>query len=292
MDAHYAVPHATSAFLAREVLRDALGGAAPKVVTTLHGTDITLVGSDPSYHAITRFSIVKSDAVTTPSRYLAVETARRFETGALPIEVIPNFVDTQRFSPDGASESPGPREEMNIVHVSNLRPVKRLVDVVAIYRAIATTVPCRLSIVGEGPERAAAEAYAREHGCAEGVHFLGAQADVVTALRAGDLFLLPSELESFGVAALEAMAAGIPVLASDVGGLPEVVRHGETGLLAPVGDIAAFSAQGRWLLTHPDAARQMGRAGRRRAVDHFGLRPAVDRYEALYRRLSACPSSP
>lgn len=278
---HYAVPHATSAYLARQVLRRTCGTRAPNIVTTLHGTDITLVGSDPSYRPITRFSILESDAVTVPSAYLERETRTRFDLPDLPVEVIPNFVDTERFTP-GVVRT-GPRR---IVHVSNLRAVKRVLDVVDIFAGLrrASSEPLELVIVGDGPERTPAEARARELGLGREVVFLGHHHEVAEVLQTASMFLLPSALESFGVAALEAMSCGVPVLASDTGGLPEVVLHGETGFLAPVGDVATFVARGLELLADPSRAAAMGEHGRRLAVERFGMEAALDRYEALYAR--------
>ncbi|MBL8787308.1 MAG: N-acetyl-alpha-D-glucosaminyl L-malate synthase BshA [Deltaproteobacteria bacterium] len=289
---HYAVPHATSAYLAREVLRETLGARAPKIITTLHGTDITLVGSDPSYRPITRFSILKSDAVTVPSEYLAAETRARFDVGDMAIAVLPNFVDTDRFRPREASaDVPSSRAAgvPRFVHVSNLRPVKRLGDVLAIFAGVRREVACELVVVGDGPDRVGGETWVREHGV-QGVSFLGHHLEVADVLRETDVFLLPSELESFGVAALEAMAVGLPVLASAVGGLPEVVEHGRSGFLAPVGDVEAFVKRGIALVTQPELARAMGARGREIAVERFALGPAVDRYETLYRSLA--PFSP
>lgn len=276
---HYAVPHATSAFLAKEVL----GKDAPRVVTTLHGTDITLVGSDPSYRPITRFSIEKSDAVTTPSAWLRDETHRLLDLPRCPIEVIPNFVDAHWFTPRPRI----PNAHSHIVHVSNFRPVKRVADVIAIFAAVRKEEPAHLTLIGDGPERANVEYLVDAHGLSQDVTFLGERDDFRDALAQADVFLLPSESESFGVAALEAQAMGVPVVASDVGGLPEVIVHNATGLLAPVGDIAAFTRATLELLRAPKRREAMGTLARSRAVEHFHMASVIDAYEALYRRLVA-----
>ena len=274
---HYAVPHATSAFLAREIL----GARAPRIITTLHGTDITLVGSDPTYRPITRFSIERSDVVTVPSTWLAAETRERLDLADKTIEVIPNFVDLERFRPRGGERGDGPAR---IVHVSNFRAVKRVPDVVAIFAGVLAARPARLLLVGDGPELGKVEALADQLGVRRHIDFLGERHDVRGVLADADLFLLPSESESFGVAALEAQAMGVPVVASRVGGLSEVIAHGETGLLAPVGDVAAMTRAALELLADPARLASMRDAARRRALAHFEMDAVLDRYEALYRR--------
>ncbi|WP_141589917.1 N-acetyl-alpha-D-glucosaminyl L-malate synthase BshA [Myxococcus sp. AB056] len=289
---HYAVPHATAAWMAREVL----GHKAPRVVTTLHGTDTTLVGIDPSYLPITRFSITRSDAVTVPSAYLRRATWRGFDIPeSVPIDVITNFVDTARYAPvrDRAclrALFPALRDhEPVLIHVSNFRPVKRITDVVAIFTEVHRHRPCRLVMVGDGPERSPAERMLREMGLEGRVAFLGKQDRFEELVAASDVFLLPSEQESFGLAALEALSCGIPVVASDLGGIPELVTHGETGFLAPLGDVPAMA---RHVLTLvEDAERWQGFSHRARAqvLERFQKEPAIDRYEALYRRLLTGP---
>ncbi|NOJ79018.1 N-acetyl-alpha-D-glucosaminyl L-malate synthase BshA [Myxococcus xanthus] len=289
---HYAVPHATAAWMAREVL----GHKAPRVVTTLHGTDTTLVGIDPSYLPITRFSITRSDAVTVPSAYLRRATWRGFDIPeSVPIDVITNFVDTARYAPvrDRAclrALFPALREhEPVLIHVSNFRPVKRITDVVAIFTEVHRHRPCRLVMVGDGPERSPAERMLREMGLEGRVAFLGKQDRFEELVAASDVFLLPSEQESFGLAALEALSCGVPVVASDLGGIPELVTHGETGFLAPLGDVPAMA---RHVLTLvEDAERWQGFSHRARAqvLERFQKEPAIDRYEALYRRLLTGP---
>ena len=293
---HYAVPHATSAFLAAQVL----GPEAPKVVTTLHGTDITLVGSDPSFLPITRFSVMQSDLVTCPSDSLREDSYARLDLPrSFPIEVIPNFVDTERYSPAEPQDrrrlrrlfrSQAVEEELGgggrvLVHVSNFRPVKRVLDVVDLFARVAAQIPAVLVLVGDGPDRSAAEARVRALGLAERVSFVGKQESFVEWLRHADVFLLPSDTESFGLAALEAMACGVPVVASRAGGLPEVVVDGETGFLHPVGDLDAMTASVLALLRDDALRGAMARNARQVAVDRFREEPLVDRYEAAYSRV-------
>ena len=287
---HYAVPHATAAWMAREVL----GPEAPRVVTTLHGTDTTLVGTDPSYLPITRLSILRSDAVTTPSEYLRRATWAGFGIPeSFPIEVIFNFVDTERHAPrrDRARlralfPDMGDLEPV-LVHVSNFRPIKRIADVVSTFAEVHRRVPCRLLMIGDGPERSPAERRLREMGLEDRVAFLGKQERFVDLVAASDVFLLPSEQESFGLAALEALSCGVPVVASDIGGIPELVAAGETGYLAPVGDVRAMAEHVLSLVKEPARWREFSRRARERVLERFQLGPAIDRYEALYRRLVA-----
>jgi N-acetyl-alpha-D-glucosaminyl L-malate synthase BshA len=292
---HYAVPHATAAWMAREVL----GPRAPRIVTTLHGTDITLVGADPCHLPITRFSILKSDAVTAPSEFLRRATWANFDIpDDFPIEVIPNFVDTDEYVPRGDRGRlrcylPGLGDEPVLFHTSNFRPVKRIGDVVSVFAAVNREVPCRLVLVGDGPERSPAERRLRELGLHDRVACLGKQEAFADLLAAADVFLLPSETESFGLAALEALSCGVPVVASDVGGLPEVVDHGATGFLAPIGDVQAMAGRVLELLRDPARRRAFGERARSRALERFRLEPAIDRYEALYRRLiTSTPPAP
>jgi N-acetyl-alpha-D-glucosaminyl L-malate synthase BshA len=284
--AHYALPHATSAYLARALLATETPGRAPKLVTTLHGTDITLVGSDASFLPLTRFSIMASDAVTTPSAWLAAATHEKLDVPPdFAIDVVPNFVDTDRFSPSEKPPSPGSTPAPILVHVSNFRPLKRVEDVVQIFARVRAAGPARLRMVGDGPERPRIEAQIAALGLTSEVEFLGERIDLPTVLRDGALFLLPSETESFGLAALEAMACGLPVVASAVGGLPEVVVDGETGYLRPVGDVAAMADCARRLLDDQPLRRRMAAAARLRAETQFRVEPSVARYLAVYRRV-------
>ncbi len=289
---HYAVPHATAAWLARAVL----GPEAPGLMTTLHGTDITLVGADATYLPITRFSVLQSDAVTAPSAFLRETTYQRLDLPrTLPIAVVPNFVDTAVWHPPlGPRRAPLaelfadlPDSDAVLVHVSNFRPVKRIADVVAVFQAVHAQRPARLLLIGDGPDCALAEELLAAAGLQDRVAFLGRQEHFALWLGAADAFLLPSATESFGLAALEAMACGVPVVASDVGGLPEVVVHGETGLLAPVGDVLALAQHVLWLLADEPRRLRFAAASVRRVREVFRAASAVDSYEAGYRALLA-----
>jgi N-acetyl-alpha-D-glucosaminyl L-malate synthase BshA len=281
---HYALPHAVSAFLARQVL----GAGAPKVVTTLHGTDVSVIGSNPKFQPLTRFVVSNSDAITAPSKWLAECAYEGLGLSRdVPIEVIPNFVDGEFFHP--AIESDGQiarqRQTRVLTHVSNFRPLKRIEDVVRIFAAVHAEIPSRLDLIGDGPERPRGEQLVASLGLRDHVRFLGERTDLVALLQQSDLFLLPSDNESFGLAALEAMACGVPVLASEVGGIPEVVVHGETGYLSTVGDVSAMASHAHHLLKDETLRRRMGMEARRVAETRFRLGPAVDRYEATYRRV-------
>jgi N-acetyl-alpha-D-glucosaminyl L-malate synthase BshA len=281
---HYAVPNAISAVLAREIL-------APrplKVVTTLHGTDITLVGNDPNYLATTRFGILESDAVTAVSEWLKQETASQFGIEKA-IEVVPNFIDPARY--ERARDLPGARAwarpgERILIHVSNFRPVKRVMDLIGVHERLRRSLPVRLILVGDGPERCKVEQYCRGNDLCDSVTFVGGGTYVIEELLVGaDLFLLPSETESFGLAALEALSCEVPVIASRVGGLPEVVDDGRTGYLLPVGDLEGMAAAAARLLGDEPLRRAFGSEGRRRAVERFAEERIVERYRAVYRRV-------
>jgi N-acetyl-alpha-D-glucosaminyl L-malate synthase BshA len=278
---HYALPHATSAYLAKQMSEAPLA-----VVTTLHGTDITLVGNEPSFLSITRFSIEHSDAVTAVSQYLARRTVEEFAV-KMPIHVVPNFIDPEEFqrtSDPECDKALRPKNEKVLVHVSNFRPVKRLRDVVAVFARVRERVPARLLLVGDGPERHATEAACRELKVDDSVLFLGKQQALAPLLSCSDLFLLPSDSESFGLAALEAMACEVPVVGTRAGGLPEVVEHGVTGFLEPVGDVEAMAADALLALTEPGRRDEMGKAARERAIRLFHPEQVVDQYEAVYRQ--------
>lgn len=283
--AHYAIPHATSAELARQVLATEQPARRIRVVTTLHGTDTTLVGVDPAFRPLTRFSVLGADAVTVPSRWLADVTRRHL---ALPesfaIDVVPNFVDARRFSPGAAP--PAAHDVPVLVHVSNFRPLKRVEDVVRVFAAVRARRAARLRLVGDGPARPGARALAASLGLAGEIDFLGERDDLPALLAGADVFLLPSASESFGLAALEALASGVPVVASNVGGLPEVVTDGETGFLHAAGDVAAMSASTLRLLEDGALRARFAAAARARAETLFRVDPAVDRYEAIYRRVT------
>lgn len=280
---HYAVPNAVSAVLAREIL-------APqplKVVTTLHGTDITLVGNDPNYLETTRFGIVKSDAVTAVSYALREATQKQLGIGN-HIEVVPNFIDPTRFerarSHPGALRWSRPDEKV-LVHISNFRPVKRVFDVVEIFHRVREAMSARLLLVGDGPDRPKVEQHCRQCGICDAITFIGNLPLVEEVLVGADLFLLPSETESFGLAALEALACEVPVVATDVGGLPEVIRDGENGFLRPVGDIEGMASAALKLLEDDSLRRQFGEAGRRWAVEQFDEASVVRQYRRVYQRV-------
>jgi N-acetyl-alpha-D-glucosaminyl L-malate synthase BshA len=282
---HYAIPHAVSALLARGMLEQ----RRPRIVTTLHGTDITVVGADRSYFHPTRFGINRSDAVTTVSRWLRDETERMFSPTSA-IQVIPNFVDTTRFQPRECQvtrDRLGVGDEVVLAHVSNFRPVKRIADTIRIFARIAAERPARMLLAGDGPERPRAEELARELGVADRVQFLGEQERIEKVLACADLFLLPSDSESFGLAALEAMACGVPVLGTRAGGLPEVVVDGESGRLFDVGDIDGAASAALELLADPDALRAASTAARARATMTFPASQVVGSYEDLYRTVLA-----
>lgn len=287
---HYAVPHATSAYLARQVL----GKRAPRVVTTLHGTDVTRVGVDPSYQSITRFAVAASDGLTVPSEFLRAE-ARRFLGGAetAPIAVIPNFVDTEHFAPAGhrdrarldelfaAAGAASGEDGAILFHVSNFRAVKRVGDLVDVLARVRRQVPARLVLVGDGPERSHAVQRARELGVASHVCFLGKRADFVEHLKHADAFVLPSESEGFGVAALEALSAGVPVCGYRVGGLAEVVTE-DVGRLVEPYDVEALARAVLEIVSNPERRAAIGRAAREHAVARFQREPALERYESYF----------
>ncbi len=283
---HYAIPHAISGYLASQML---LPQKLP-VVTTLHGTDITLVGQDKSFFELTRFGIEQSAAVTAVSDYLKVKTEEVFSPRR-EIRRIHNFVDTglfQRQSGVCHRSSFADPHQVVYMHMSNFRPVKRVEDVVRIFATtVAEGVDGILVMVGEGPTLRSARDLAETLGVSGRVKFLGNQLDVPGIMSCGDVFLFPSEIESFGLAPLEAMACEMPVVASDSGGIPEVVLHGEHGYLAPVGDVDAMGGYAVKLGRDPELRARMGTAGRRRAVEVFSPEAAVARYEALYREVVA-----
>jgi N-acetyl-alpha-D-glucosaminyl L-malate synthase BshA len=280
---HYAIPHSVSALLARMM-------AAPKplpFITTLHGTDITLVGSERSYLPITRFSIEQSDGVTAISEYLRDRTVKEFEIKR-PIETIPNFVNCDLYK---RTENPelrakwAPNGEPILMHLSNFRPVKRLTDVVEIFALVREKIPAKLILMGDGPDRGAAEYIVRKKRLSKDVCFLGKQDNVYEKLGIGDLFLLPSDLESFGLAALEAMACEMPVIASNVGGLPEVVTPGVDGYLVAPRDVAAAAKFALDILTLSDRGRAMGKMARVNARSKYCSNDVIPMYERYYEKV-------
>ena len=277
---HYAIPHAISAYLAKQIMQSRL-----KVVTTLHGTDITLVGRDASYLPITKFGIEVSDGVTSVSKWLRDETVRNFDT-TKAIEVIPNFVDPARFRRDQtACGLFGVTNERLICHVSNFRPVKRVMDVLGVFERVTRVVPSRLVMIGDGPDRSRAEAFCREHHLRDAVFFLGNVPNLEEIVGASDLFLLPSEHESFGMAALEAMASEVPVIATRSGGVPELITDGENGYLFPVGDVDSMAARAIEILSNPELQRRLGRSARETAEHKFNESRIVPVYRSFYERV-------
>jgi N-acetyl-alpha-D-glucosaminyl L-malate synthase BshA len=279
---HYAIPHAASAYLARQMLQ---AERRLKIVTTLHGTDITLVGMHPSFHAITQFSILESDGLTAVSSYLRDETVRDFAVPANRIEVIPNFIDTEVWRPGREPCHRGklaPGGEKIVMHISNFRPVKRVEDVVSVFARINQDVPARLVFVGDGPDRPRAAQRAAELGVQDAVLFLGKHQSVDELLSCADLFLLPSQTESFGLAALEAMACGAPVVASRTGGLPEVIEDGVTGFLREVGAVDAMAEAGIRLLKDDALHASVTAAARAAAEERFSMSSVVPMYEEYY----------
>ncbi|MBZ5662366.1 MAG: N-acetyl-alpha-D-glucosaminyl L-malate synthase BshA, partial [Acidobacteriia bacterium] len=280
---HYAIPHSVSALLARSM-------AAPRrlpFVTTLHGTDITLVGTDRSYLPITRFSIEQSDGVTAISRYLKNRTLEVFDIKR-PIEVISNFVNCDLYCRSKNPADPlqwAPHGEPILMHLSNFRPVKRVSDVVEIFALVREKMPAKLVFIGDGPDRGSAEYLVRKKRLQNDVFFLGKQDAVYEKLAAADLFLLPSQLESFGLAALEAMACEVPVIATDVGGLPEVVEDGVDGYLVEPGDVRAAAEHAIEILSRADRGREMGQRARINARKKYCANDVIPHYEAYYRRV-------
>ena len=290
---HYAIPHSVCALLARQML--AARGVRLPFITTLHGTDITLVGQDPGYLPITKFGIEQSDGVTSISDDLKRSTIRDFGVhGGLrgPIEVIHNFVNCDVYKPDEQKRRElrptyAAEGEKLIIHLSNFRRVKRVGDVVETFARIAKQVPSRLMLIGDGPDRSIAEHLALTHGIQDRIHFLGKQDSVQDLLPLGDLLLMPSEMESFGLAALEGMACRVPCIATRVGGVPELVEDGVNGLLYEVGDVEGMARGAVEILS--DAARldQMATAARKTAQDKFCTTRIIPHYERYYEQVLA-----
>ncbi|MCF8383752.1 MAG: N-acetyl-alpha-D-glucosaminyl L-malate synthase BshA [Chlorobium sp.] len=285
--AHYAIPHALSAMLARQMLEDKCAEARCfSLATTLHGTDITVVGADPGMQDVVRLAINKSDGVTAVSGYLRDETRRMFSPKN-EISVIPNFVDTTLFSRSPDSELRGQLgldSEKIVIHISNFRPVKCIGDIVKVFATLTGHIDVTMLFVGDGPERSAAEIRVRELGIADRVRFLGKIDDIVPLLSLADLMLMPSNAESFGLAALEAMACGVPVVATDAGGFPEFIVSGVHGYLLPPGDIGAMTEKSLMLLLDEDLHRDFSAACVRQAK-RFETSLLVERYEAFYSEL-------
>ncbi len=281
--AHYAIPHAAAAYLAARSLKE----QAPKIVTTLHGTDITLIGQDKSFYSITKFSIESSDGVTAISDYLSEETRTAFDTDK-HIEVIPNFVDTDRFNP-GENECSrnmfaNPDQKI-IMHMSNYRPVKNATHVVKIFDIIQKKIPSKLILVGDGPDTGNVMNLVRDLGLSDRVIFLGNQDRVHNILPLADLFLLPSGNESFGLAALEALSCGVPVVASIVGGVPELVKSDLNGYLAPIGDIEAMADYSLKILSDDKLHERLSISARQNVLENYKIDEVLNKYMAFYEKV-------
>ncbi len=278
--AHYAIPHAISGYIARQIL----GPGGPKLITTLHGTDITLVGQDSSFRAVTKFSMEASDALTAVSKFISDSTCESFGIKK-PIKIIPNFVDISRFKPDqkgcDRSELALPDEKI-IMHMSNYRPVKNAADVIRIFGIVNKKLPSKLILVGDGPEAPNVLSLAEQMGLKEKTIFLGGQDMVESVLCKADLFLLPSASEGFGLAALEALACGVPVVGSIVGGLPELVTDGEVGYLEPIGDVEAMAKRSIEILSDDNLHKSMSKNARRLTVEKFDTGDVVKEYYQFY----------
>ena len=282
MHVHYAIPHSISAMLAQQML--APNRRLP-FITTLHGTDITLVGTDRSYFPITKFSIEKSNGITSISEYLRLQTVEVFDVSN-EIRVIKNFVNCELYHPDNEKKGAAlyaPAGEKLLIHLSNFRPVKRVLDCIRILAEVRENVPAHLLMVGDGPDRGPAEHLARELKVDRHVSFLGKQSHVERLIPLAHVLLMPSELESFGLAALEAMACGVVPVATRVGGVPELITHAEDGFLEPVGDIAAQSARVVALLTDDALHYRMAKAGRWNAAERYCPDKILPLYEKYYR---------
>jgi N-acetyl-alpha-D-glucosaminyl L-malate synthase BshA len=281
--AHYAMPHATSAYLAKQIMRP----RDIKTVTTLHGTDITLVGADDSFQKVIRFAIEESDGVTAVSEYLRQRTIEEFGIRR-EIRVINNFIDPglpARSRNPSLRETFAPNGEKILMHASNFRPVKRTHDVIRVFARVQEQIPSRLILIGEGPEIRKTHQLVSDLSLSDKVRFVGEQDQLEPLFSVADLFLLPSEQESFGLTALEAMNCSVPVIATEIGGLPELIVHGETGYLFPIGDTEKMAAAAADLLRDHEKHERFGRKARERAVQGFNARMIIPRYEAFYQEV-------
>jgi L-malate glycosyltransferase len=281
---HYAIPHASSAYLAKQMLKEKRD---LKVITTLHGTDITLVGLEPSFLPLVKFSIEESDGVTAVSRFLKEKTLTNYNINK-EIEVIPNFIDTEVLKPKENGcfrKNLATKGEKIIVHTSNFRQVKRVSDTIRVLGKVIKEVPAKLILVGDGPDRSECERLCRELRLCDQVKFLGKQDGLAEILNSADLFLIPSQSESFGLAALEAMACGVPVVSSSVGGLPELIRHNETGFIAEIGDIDRMAKYSIDLLTNPKKHKIFSENSRKRAVEKFDKSVILPQYMEHYNKV-------
>lgn len=285
MHVHYAIPHAVSAYLAKQIRKKSNGDI--KFITTLHGTDITLMGLEPSFMPLVKFSIEESDGVTAVSRFLKEKTLTNFNIEK-DIEVIYNFIDINKYRPMDGSEFRkhiAPDGEKVLVHTSNFRAVKRVTDTIRILDIVNKQIPTRLLLVGDGPERSECERLARELNLQKEVIFLGKQDALPEILNAADIFLMPSQSESFGLSALEAMACGLPVVSSSVGGLPELILHNETGYIAEIGDVERMAKYVLDLLTNEKKYKTFSTNSRNRAVQHFDKELIVPKYIEYYEKV-------
>jgi L-malate glycosyltransferase len=282
---HYAIPHATAGYLARKIVEKR---RFLPVITTLHGTDITLVGIDPSYYEITRFSIAESTAVTTVSNYLKVQTLYRFPVDN-PITVIPNFVNTEKFAPSTSVNRClfAEPDEKILMHISNFRPVKRIRDIISVFEQVSKRVKSRLVLIGSGPEKEPAAKLVEELGLQSRVRFMDRQVEVSRIIPLADVYLLLSEHESFGLTALEAMSCGVPVIGTSGSGMDEFLGDGAAGLLFTVGDIASTVEGCIGILSDPERSRRMGMEGRKRAIEEYREEIITERYVEMYRSVLA-----
>lgn len=281
---HYAIPHAVSAYLAKQMLKNKND---IKIITTLHGTDITLVGLEPSFLPMVKFSIEQSDGVSAVSRFLKEKTLTNYNIEK-DITVINNFIDTDLYKPNGTSklrEHIAPNNEKIIVHTSNFRPVKRVPETIRILQKVREEIPAKLVLVGDGPDRSECERLCRELNLCDHTKFLGKQNGLVEILNASDLFLIPSQSESFGLAALEAMSCGLPVVSSSVGGLPELIKHNETGFIAEIGDIDRMSKYVIELFTNKRKYDLFSKASRKRVKEKFDKEIIIPKYEIFYNKI-------
>lgn len=282
---HYAIPHAVSAYLAKQVLKQ--NHSDVKIITTLHGTDITLVGLEPSFLPLVKFSIENSDGVTAVSRFLKEKSITNYNIDK-EIEVIYNFVDTKLFKPGKNTQlrkSIAPNNEKVLVHTSNFRPVKRVCDTIKILSLVKKELPAKLLIIGDGPDRSDCERLVRDLGLQDDVIFLGKQDGLEELLIVADIFLMPSQSESFGLSALEAMSCGLPVVSSSVGGLPELVNHNETGFIAEFGDINRMAKYVLDLLTNEKKYKKFSKNAREKAVINFDKKIVVPKYLEYYEKI-------
>jgi N-acetyl-alpha-D-glucosaminyl L-malate synthase BshA len=285
MHVHYAIPHAMSAYLAKKVIQKS--GKDIKFITTLHGTDITLVGLEPSFMPLVKFSIEESDGVTTVSRYLKEKTLTNYNINK-EIEVIYNFIDTNSYKKTDNEllrSHVAPNGEKILIHTSNFRPVKRVTDTIRILEKVKNAIPAKLVLIGDGPDRSESERLARELGLQKDVIFLGKQDGLAELLSAADLFLMPSQSESFGLSALEAMACGLPVVSSSVGGLPELVIHNETGFIAEIGDVDRMAKYSIDLLTNEKKYKNFSANSRKRSVESFDKSLILPKYIEYYEKV-------